>query len=162
MKKHAISAQYERFLQEAQDYAGFFSGATWTISSAHDPGLAQLEILANALALARDRYDALPDSKHLFSETEHQERWNRPVNTNAFVFQANTSLPARADFAAVPVGRAEICWEVETIPGLRRAWIVQQEGTENPLPKMLVAFAPVLPTDGTGFALPPETAQTQS
>ncbi|WP_027187588.1 hypothetical protein [Desulfovibrio cuneatus] len=162
MKKHAISPQYEHFLQEARSHAVFFSGATWDLSSEHDPGLTQLEILVNALALARDRYDTLPDSSCLLPITGHGARWNRPEQTNTFVFQADSSLPAKSDFAAVPAGRTELCRNVETIPGLHRAWIVQPEGAEEPLPKMVVAFAPVLPTGGSAFALTPETTQAQS
>jgi|GEM_PF-6306433 len=137
MKKHAIAVEYGAFLQEAKELATFFSGKNWAVGSEHEPGLTQLEILSNALALVCERYEEALAESGLFVEKSVI-----PELMDTFLFDEDATAHAAKTFSTQPAGREELCEDIESLPGVRRAWVFLREGKEEP--EMRVEFLPVL------------------
>ena len=162
MKKRIISAHYKAYLEEAKSLAPFFSRKSWSSEYEHDPGLTQLEILANALALVQEHYDAILASGISLYKKASVERWTAsPPTPNVFTFHADFSGPCRDDFKAVPVGKGELCRAVEHIPGLFRTWIFDRPDGHKKYPELAIEFAPVLPVEQASFSVSVENGQTE-
>jgi len=137
MKQHAIAVEYGAFLQEAKELATFFSGKNWVVEGEHEPGLTQLEILANALALLCERYEEALAESGLFVEKSVI-----PELMDTFLFGEDTAAHAAKTFSTQPAGKEALCQDIESLPGVRRAWVFWRE--KEAAPEMLVEFLPVL------------------
>ena len=157
MNKHAIASEYGAFLREARELAVFFSGRNWNAGSEHDPGLTQLEILTNALALVCERYDQAFAEGGLFVAPGSGTGWaTGPDSADMFFLANDANLPEAEEFHAEPAVREDLCRDMESLAGLRRVWIVRRDETSGP--EMLVEFAPVLDMRGEAFALNGQSA----
>lgn len=76
MNRQQTAATYELAIERAVRLVEFYSGRNWSAARQHDPGLTALQILVNALELARERNADLLAAPQLFAREESAAaRW---------------------------------------------------------------------------------------